>query len=428
MDHAMLREHIKKFLPRQHGNIPLKLLPSLPEHLEGIPKYHEQGKLPRYEDLPDSVDLSSILFGADMETFDQGNFGTCQESAHVRYFKGLQAVLGGYYPVKGNVNGFSVAFDYDILKNIDGDPGGAGSDLAHTFQTGTQYGFVPESNDPYSSFTTDVNCPMPSQALLAEAGHKTVNVTTVMTMTDADRPTTLLAIMDCVANKKKGVVLGVLVAENFFTPTLQPDGTYVVMLPAGTVEGGHAICVVGYRKTASGVQLLFINSWGKDWPALGKNGLAYLNEGWPTYTYDPIGDGTKAYALWEAWTADDSTPAPQPQPTPPTPPPDPADKQIIVQVGNKVLQAFGKAVTMDVAPMLVDVGTGGRVMVPVRFDAEARGDTVGWDEATKTVTITPAANPELAAVQAELADTKGKLTEAEATVAQVKALLAGFPV
>ena len=97
----------------------------------------------------------------------------------------------------------------------------------------------------------------------------------------------------------------------------------------------------------------------------------------------------------------------------PTPTPSPSN-QIIGQVGNDVLQAFDKKITMDVAPVLLDVGGGGRVMVPVRFDAEARGDKVDWDEATKTFTITPAVDPtikaELEAVQAELEAVKAELT------------------
>jgi hypothetical protein len=60
-------------------------------------------------------------------------------------------------------------------------------------------------------------------------------------------------------------------------------------------------------------------------------------------------------------------------------------KQIIFQVGNPIVQAFGKPVTMDTAPTDVN----GRVMIPARFDAEVRGDTVAWDQATQTVTITP---------------------------------------
>jgi len=48
------------------------------------------------------------------------------------------------------------------------------------------------------------------------------------------------------------------------------------------------------------------------------------------------------------------------------------------------IRVLGRAVAADVAPMLVD----GRVMVPLRYIAEALGLDVAWNENTRTVDIT----------------------------------------
>jgi len=52
-------------------------------------------------------------------------------------------------------------------------------------------------------------------------------------------------------------------------------------------------------------------------------------------------------------------------------------------IGSNVLLLNGAAITMDVAPEL----TSDRTMLPIRFIAQAFGATVGWDEATQTVTL-----------------------------------------
>jgi multiple sugar transport system substrate-binding protein len=51
--------------------------------------------------------------------------------------------------------------------------------------------------------------------------------------------------------------------------------------------------------------------------------------------------------------------------------------------GEIQLVVNNKVVKPDVAPVIVD----GRTMVPVRWVAEALGSTVGWDQATQTVTV-----------------------------------------
>lgn len=59
------------------------------------------------------------------------------------------------------------------------------------------------------------------------------------------------------------------------------------------------------------------------------------------------------------------------------------DRVVQMTIGSKTMLINGIAITMDVAPEIKD----GRTMLPFRYVAQALGATVGWDEATKTVTM-----------------------------------------
>lgn len=61
------------------------------------------------------------------------------------------------------------------------------------------------------------------------------------------------------------------------------------------------------------------------------------------------------------------------------------DSRIQLTIGQKTAQVNGRAVTLDAAPY---IDPNGRTLVPVRFVSEQLGATVGWDAATKAVTIT----------------------------------------
>lgn len=53
-------------------------------------------------------------------------------------------------------------------------------------------------------------------------------------------------------------------------------------------------------------------------------------------------------------------------------------------VGSKEMLIYGKPVLMDVAPEIVAPG---RVMLPLRYAAQAFGANIEWDEMNKTVVI-----------------------------------------
>lgn len=68
---------------------------------------------------------------------------------------------------------------------------------------------------------------------------------------------------------------------------------------------------------------------------------------------------------------------------PPPPPPPPQFRTVELRIGSTLYKVDGVTQTMDAAPYIEE----GRTMVPVRFLAEGLGGTVGWDNATKTVTV-----------------------------------------
>ncbi|MBM7866592.1 copper amine oxidase N-terminal domain-containing protein [Heliobacterium gestii] len=60
------------------------------------------------------------------------------------------------------------------------------------------------------------------------------------------------------------------------------------------------------------------------------------------------------------------------------------DRVVKLQVGSSVLTINGVPMTMDVAPEVADPG---RIMLPVKWVAQALGITANWDAATQTVTV-----------------------------------------
>jgi hypothetical protein len=333
----------------------------------------------------------------------------------------MVTVDGKTYPTP---NGYSAAECVRIGKNIDGDPNESGSSAETGFIVGEQYGLVPDSEDPLAQLTQDYSLPMPSAQELADgASNKSGPWAEVLNSNDATRDSnSLLAVLNAIANEGPQC-FAIIVADNFMT-ILGPD--FIIPAPAGAIDGLHLIRCIGYDIPNQVFKI--INTWGSGWANAGKANMPFS---WVSAQIDMTGDGSgMEYDLLETVTQTTLIPAPTPAPIPPDP-----SKQIIGQVGNAVLQAFGKSITMDVAPVLLDVGGGGRVMVPVRFDAEARGDTVAWDEATKTFTITPAVDPavvaELATTQAALETTQATLTQTQSRLgsleAQLATIVANFP-
>ena len=82
--------------------------------------------------------------------------------------------------------------------------------------------------------------------------------------------------------------------------------------------------------------------------------------------YDFSAKVTKSFTLYAKWTEKDNS-----------------VNQIILTIGKKDTQVFGKAKSNDVAPKIVN----NRTMLPARFVAENLGADVSWDGDKELVTI-----------------------------------------
>ena len=83
--------------------------------------------------------------------------------------------------------------------------------------------------------------------------------------------------------------------------------------------------------------------------------------------YDFSSKVTKSLTLYAAWTEKDNS-----------------ENQLILKIGEKSAQVFGKTKTNDVAPKIVSE----RTMLPARFVAENLGAKVEWNGEKELVTIT----------------------------------------
>src|SRR5690606_22511041 len=63
------------------------------------------------------------------------------------------------------------------------------------------------------------------------------------------------------------------------------------------------------------------------------------------------------------------------------------ERHITLTIGHDRAWVDGQEKVLDVAPQIMATATVGRTMVPLRFAGEALGAQVGWDEATRTVTV-----------------------------------------
>ena len=68
------------------------------------------------------------------------------------------------------------------------------------------------------------------------------------------------------------------------------------------------------------------------------------------------------------------------------------DQHVLLSIDDPVAIVHGQTYTMDVPPLII----GDRTLVPIRLVAEAFGSEVGWDDATRTVTVasSPSVEPE----------------------------------
>lgn len=263
------------------------------EHLSLYPHMYKTLKVEKHPNLAKiiSVDLAPNC----PPVFDQGQLGSCTANA----------ILGAYeYEMTKQKEPFtdlSRLFLYYQERAKEGtipsDAGAAIQDGIWVLQNGS--GVCRETVWPYviSKFSAT-----PPPAAYADAGsHHVVSAQRLSGTLDDLRQTLV---------DGNPIVFGVEVYSSFESATSAKTG--VIPMPNvahETLEGGHAICLVGYDDTK---QLFkFRNSWGTGW---GDRGYGYL-----PYAY--VTNPALSSDFWVITVVKDGTPAPPPPPVPVAPKP-----------------------------------------------------------------------------------------------------------
>ncbi len=154
------------------------------------------------------------------------------------------------------------------------------------------------------------------------------------------------------------------------------SGVVTVTYPATAKRSDGGVVISRYTVTFDtnggsqvSSQSVTRNSTAKEPSAPTKDGFDFA--GWYTdkqltSKYDFSSKVTKRLTLYAAWTEKDNS-----------------ENQIILTIGEKAAQVFGKTKTNDVAPKIVN----DRTMLPARFVAENLGAAVEWDGDKQLVTI-----------------------------------------
>jgi hypothetical protein len=205
--------------------------------------------------LPAAVDLSAKM----PSVGDQGAEGSCVAWATAYAMRGYEAredVWSASAPKSTDPTlNFSASFVYNQVN------GGrdAGTSIPAALNLLQQKGAATLADMPYvaGQYTTQ-----PSAAAVADAAHYKLASYGYIAPTDLTSMKVQLA-------AGIPVMLAIKVYSNFFS--LGANQVYTGV--AGTLEGGHAVSIVGYDDTKQAVEI--INSWGPYWGTAGYGWISY---------------------------------------------------------------------------------------------------------------------------------------------------------
>jgi hypothetical protein len=276
--------------------------------------------------------------------FDQKQRGSCVACATAWTPKAFQEINEGDFPVSG----LSASYLYTRCKQLDGIPNDEGTYPRTAMQVLYKYGICPEDAMPYSTLSSLPAPRVPGIPVIADAQAGKYKISAYAQLADyidVDRSGLLATIRQALL-REGPIVLALLVCSNFV-----PDSMGRLPLPQGTIQGGHAVGIVGHLPEIK--CLILRNTWGKDW---GINGYAYLPEEWLTWTSDVY------KSVFEAWTATDSV-VPK------------RAKEIIIVPGAYTMNVDGVQVMLDQPAFITGAD---RTMLPIRAVAANMGYIVDW--------------------------------------------------
>jgi hypothetical protein len=179
-------------------------------------------------------------------------------------------------------------FEYYATRKIEGTvQEDSGATIRDAIKAGAQYGVAAEAAYPYDITKFAVNPPAAIWA--AAATHK---VTSYHSIADGD-----LSTMKSMLASGFLVGFGFQVYDHFMSQTMATEAVLPYPDPSEQLQGGHAVCLVGYDdakviKRANGTfstgAFLVRNSWGASW---GLGGYFWM-------AYDYVGDTKQASDFW----------------------------------------------------------------------------------------------------------------------------------
>ena len=270
----------------ERKDVRLGWIPDKPDHRDKVYR-------PTIEpvNLPASVDLSTVH---NVPVVDQGQLGSCTGN-------GIASALGYLQLIEGESLDYpSRLFIYYNERVIEGSVNDdAGAEIRDGIKTVVSQGYAPETEWPYdiSKFTVK-----PPANVYADAQKDLV---TLYQKVNIDTNSMMSALASGYP-----IIVGFTVYDSFFNGA---NGDIPMPnLNTESVQGGHAVIVVGYDQTTK--KFKFQNSWGTSWG----------NNGFGTLPFAYLGNASLGSDYWIV-TGDQSQGPPVPTPTPdPTPTPAPA--------------------------------------------------------------------------------------------------------
>lgn len=280
------------------------------------------------------------------EVRDQGSFGSCVGFASAGVKDNQESREYG-----GNVV-TSPLFIYRKCKEMDDIPTVEGTYPRVAMKVLANLGVCLEKQFPYSLMSWPRMPVVPDIAMDSAINYKIGAYVSIGTVEE---------VKQSIVND--GPVLGaLLVCDNF----INAGSNGIIDLPEGTLQGGHAICVVGYDNSmvANGHTGFFEvrNSWGSSW---GEGGYCYI----PYDFFNGRMIDTGMPFWFESWSSVDIVLPPK------------ACKEGYLWIGKNYALVDGIEVPLDVAPEI----KGSRTLVPLRFMTEHMGYKVDWNETKREV-------------------------------------------
>ena len=251
-------------------------------------RYEDFVRAPMAEALPDTVDLSNLIY----QVKDQGQLGACVAHGTSSAFEAVQ--------MKANKTATPSCrlLLYRDARIIGGDyPGDNGCNIRDGIQATVKNGVAPETDWGYDISQFDST--PPAKAVSDAVKDETINY--YLLDSTAGGAQTLLNIKTCLATTGLPVVYGMPVYQQY--EDVGSDG--IIDMPSGGSIGGHCNVFFGYQPG----YVWTLNSWGTGWgKAFGKfsGGMGLLPD---AYVQNYCSD---------CWTiATESQITPTPTPTPP---------------------------------------------------------------------------------------------------------------